>query len=623
MEVTHGLFSHMVLQRKARNQSDTVVQGTCDGRGRVLAIATLRGRKVRSFESAVLGQARDGKFRARLAGLPAGGPYRIELWIEGTKEKVVVDDVLVGDVWILAGQSNMQGIGWMKWAEKPDPRVRAFFMNDEWGIAKDPLHEMPIAVDPIHINLIGGVRPPRVKNPLTGVGPGLPFAKEMLRRTGVPQGIICCAHGGTSMQQWDPQKKLLDGTSLYGATLRRFEKNGSAVAGIAWYQGESDANEDAAQKYTQRMIELVREFRRDFKAPNLPFVAVQISRVAANFPSSLAWNSIQEQQRRLPKVIKKCLTVPAIDLMLDDLIHIGGPDNSRLGRRIAEAMDFLGRGKSAGLPPIEIKSTGIEKNPKTGNSDIVVEFANVKGRLTSQGYPTGFTLSEGGVGNFIYRVDLGGNRAILRTSLPAQEANNKSVQYGQGYNPYCNVTDEAGRSLPVFGPLPIGAIRALTPFVTELQVSPLLPSAGKLNGLSYPSDLGALRLETKKFAGNFCDRHLELGARAPEDVLVWYRTRVTIPEPMKARLNLGYDGPVKVWIDREEKFFDPEGTNPANPEDQYIEFDSTPGEHEVLVALASNNGKAWGVFLRYERTDLTKKQLEAGAFSYAMPRIVV
>ena len=71
----------------------------------------------------------------------------------------------------------------------------------------------------------------------------------MHRVTGIPQGIIACADGGTSMQQWDPARKSEGGKSLYGATLRRVQKNGGKVAGVIWYQGESDADPTNAPLY--------------------------------------------------------------------------------------------------------------------------------------------------------------------------------------------------------------------------------------------------------------------------------------------------------------------------------------------------------------------------------------
>jgi len=62
-------------------------------------------------------------------------------------------------------------------------------------------------------------------------------------------------HGGTSMAQWSPPLRNKGGASLYGAMMRRYEKLGQPIAGLLWYQGESDANREAASVYTQKMIE--------------------------------------------------------------------------------------------------------------------------------------------------------------------------------------------------------------------------------------------------------------------------------------------------------------------------------------------------------------------------------
>jgi hypothetical protein len=70
---------------------------------------------------------------------------------------------------------------------------------------------------------------------------------------------------------------------------------------------------------------------------------------------------------------------------------------------------------------------------------------------------------------------------------------------------------------------------------------------------------------------------------------------------------LGYDGPLKVWFDGREVFSDPDGMNPSMPNDAEIGVQATAGAHEVLVALESNNGEAWGIFLRFERTDGRRK----------------
>ena len=56
----------------------------------------------------------------------------------------------MGDVWVLAGQSNMQGCGEMSGAAKPHPLVRAFSMARVWRLATDPLHILPESPDSCH-----------------------------------------------------------------------------------------------------------------------------------------------------------------------------------------------------------------------------------------------------------------------------------------------------------------------------------------------------------------------------------------------------------------------------------------------------------------------------------------
>jgi sialate O-acetylesterase len=621
MHTTQGLFDHMVLQRNARGVSEAAFEGQCAAAGVLTARVTKGRRALKAFDGVAIGRARRGTFRGELRGLPVGGPYRIELRIAGkdgkTRERLAVTDVLVGDVWILGGQSNMEGCGRLSEAEKPAPFVRAFFMNDRWIVAREPLHDLSLAVDPVHTDLNGGVRP--APKTFTGTGPGLAFGKEMLRRTGVPQGLLACAHGGTSMSQWDPALKSQGGKSLYGATVRRMKKNGGRVAGVAWYQGCSDAGPDTAPLYTKRMKKLISAFRRDTGNPRLPVVIVQIARFYGQTDGSAHWNSVQEQQRKLPRVISHLATVPAIDLDLDDGIHVGGKGQGVLGRRLAQAMLVLRDGRKAGLPPVDVKKVTVERNEQNGAGEVVVELAGVVGKLKSQGRPEGFEILNPRPTRGVFQITLEGKRARLRTCFAPHDLSKCLLSYGHGFSPYCNVTDAAGRPLPVFGPLPLGRPRALTPHVNKLRVSKLLPSAGKLHGLAYPADLGALGLEPRTFDGEFCNRHPELAARAPEDVLVYFACRVKCAEAMRLSVSLGYDGPVKVWLDGREVFHDPDGINPALPGDEMIRWAVEAGEHEVLVALGSNGGLAWGIFLRFERQDVALRLLKQGPGHYALP----
>ncbi|MBQ7726819.1 MAG: hypothetical protein IJT66_06720, partial [Clostridia bacterium] len=168
-----------------------------------------------------------------LTGIPVGGPYTVTL------NDQTFTDIYVGDVWVLAGQSNMEGVGWLTEEDVLFPGeedIRAFYMTDSWGVAKHRLHRPWLAVDRVHTDVLKAVPGPQPER--RGVGPGLAFAQEMKRVTGVPQGLLCCAHGGTTLAQWDPDLQEQGcSKSIFAAAVRRFRANGSHVRGLFWYQG--------------------------------------------------------------------------------------------------------------------------------------------------------------------------------------------------------------------------------------------------------------------------------------------------------------------------------------------------------------------------------------------------
>ena len=618
LTIVSGLFDHMVLQRNRANRSEAGITGKTQAQGPVLATVLEMGKKLKGFDRRRIGDAARGRFSAVLKGVPVGGPYDIELTVAG--ESVLVSDVLVGDVWLLGGQSNMQGCGFLTRPRLPvDDNVRAFYMDDRWAPAADPIHNLWACVDQVHITLCGNMRPARPASDW-GACPGPSFGLEMQRLTGVPQGLIACAHGGTSMDQWDPARRKLGSDSLYGALVRRLVKNGRRVAGMLWYQGCSDANAACAPLYTRRMQRLCTALRRDCRDPELPIAIVQIGRVIGwGEDAAVHWNSIQDQQRRLPDVIRNLLTVPVVDLPLDDNIHISGESQTILGQRLAGAIQTLRKAPKAPPPPIAVGkvSTKLERN----RTVITATFDNVVGRLCAGSRPSGFAIVMSGGADNHYDVQLNGRQALIYSNHPEDEIAGAELYYGHGTNPYCNITDEAGRPLPVFGPVAIGTPRAITPFIRTLRVSAFQPGAGKLHDLPFPADPGSLGFETRSFTTNFCDLHLDI-AKLQDDSLVYYACRFNCPSSMQLALLLGYDGPVKAWLDGREIAHDPDGINPAVSTKCAAPFKAAAGTHELVVALGTNNNAAWGIFLRLERLNVPKRQLLNRPETIAMPEIL-
>jgi sialate O-acetylesterase len=280
----------------------------------------------------------------------------------------------------------------------------------------------------------------------------LPFAVEMVRRTGVPVGLVPCAHGGTSMDQWNPALKDKGGDSLYGATLRRFQAVGGKVTGILWYQGESDANPKAAPAFSEKFERLVAAFRADFGQPDLPFYYVQIGR-HVNSQNVEYWNAVQEMQRKAEGSIPRVGMVAAIDVDLDDGIHVSTQDQKRVGKRLANlAMRDL-------FPKVQAPRRGPRfVSARYAGGVVKVSFSDVNGRLRAEGRIWGFTIhnDQGEPAPLIYkaRVDPQDGSTVW-LSIGGKLGEGATLRYGYGKDPYRNLRDEADMGVAVFGPVPI------------------------------------------------------------------------------------------------------------------------------------------------------------------------
>lgn len=274
-----GIFSDgMVLQREAQ----VVLRGQCDG-GRTVQVA-FRG-ITRSAESDP-----DGNWEVTLAGLAPGGPD--ELVITAGEERIVLRDVLVGEVWVLAGQSNM---------ELPVRRTLDLLADDIRGVDLPMIRQfaVPQSYD-FHgprEELDGGAWIPATPEGLLGFSAaGFFFAKELHERYGVPIGLIQTAMGGTPIEAWisEPTLRRIGG---YEATLeqckddayvratqqRDEERNeqwyarlNGADAGLreGWHQAEWDASRwrefEVPGSWTGNELEPLRGavwFRKEIEVP--------------------------------------------------------------------------------------------------------------------------------------------------------------------------------------------------------------------------------------------------------------------------------------------------------------------------------------------------------------------
>ena len=258
------------------------------------------------------------------------------------------------------------------------------------------------------------------------------------------------------MEQWDPARRDEGGTSLYGSMYRRFKEVGGRVKGVLWYQGEADAQKNAAYLFHDRFVALVDAIRRDFGDPALPFYFVQLGRFAFDTINPY-WNVIQEQQRLCALEIPNCGMVAAIDLELDDLIHVSTQGHIRLGKRLAALAlnDLFGHDQIEAGPIFESLLPVPWRQPR-----LRVKLSGVNHYLISDVRLSGFSIrdSTGQRLNLIFKSHISETGDAIDLYLRAQPPLDSYLWYGYGLNPYCNVVDARDMALPAFGPIPIREI---------------------------------------------------------------------------------------------------------------------------------------------------------------------
>lgn len=449
MKNLYGIQSGMVMQRDERNECVCVIGAACCGMLRT------------SLGS--LTPLDNGRYQLR--GIPTGGPYALTL--SDDEGAASFDHLYVGDVWLLGGQSNMEGVGYIEDdpGYRPSPLIRSLRMDNQWVVAHPILHQYWLSPYPVYNSHESAPAPGTRQE--RGVGPGYYLAQEMLRRTGVPQGLISGALGGSCMGQWNPDRAPEEkGNNLYWTTMERVRLGGGRVRGIFWYQGCSEANEGGAGIFVENMKRMVAAFRRDLEDAQLPFVQVQICRFTLPFGegSDIWWNRIRELQRTLDTEIPVLDTVAVTNASMTDGIHISAASQMALGKNAAESMFrfcFDPEGKSTLFAPALERIFIATGRPRFGGA-IGVRYRNIHGVLRADGVPTGFALSSSPSRidmAQICRVELEGNTVYLRHELPEERLPELYCSYFFGTDSYANITDGAMRPLPAFGPLSLVDIR--------------------------------------------------------------------------------------------------------------------------------------------------------------------
>jgi len=372
------------------------------------------------------------------------------------------------DVWVLAGQSNMAGSGGGAPYETPSEQVFLFNLQDEWQIAEEPfgLHRYEAKDDAfafMRFDYRNGCltdpdyrarRAPQHRAGLLATqsqsGLGLAFGKAISAYTGRPAGLIYCAKGDTRMNEWAPDYAGHPYMALYQATIRRINAAGRRLAGILWYQGESDTFDEQGTVYAHAMRKLATAFQRDTGQADLPLLYVQIATCVLQTEEELPeWNLVQETQRQLETELTPGGMVAAIDLPLCDGIHLSTLGQQRLGRRLAKlarAVVYQDATLQAGPHPIAVERDAHDP------CRLTVRYAGVNGQLLPADRVAGYSLYAPGSERNIVCTALVAGAATVHVHAYTAIPPDSRLWYGKGLMPFCNLVDGEDLAAPVFGP---------------------------------------------------------------------------------------------------------------------------------------------------------------------------
>lgn len=311
----------------------------------------------------------DGKWMARLDPMPSGIPS--DLILQGANT-LTLRDVVVGEVWLAGGQSNMaMGLGIadssgenIRTADLPLLRFNNARNTKGWSVCS-PANAATLSAVAFY------------------------FGRELQKKLGIPIGMVVRAASGSRVEEWmDPAAAAADPVLNQDTLFSRLYRSHiaptmpMAIRGALWYQGES--NEQTPETYRSRLPAMIRQWRKNWGQGDFPFYIVQLP-LKNNLQSSPqgdgTWPEIREIQRLALALPRTGLAV-ALDAGAVGTVHPLNkyPVGYRLSL-IARALDY-------GEPGLAYSGPLYESMAIRG-SQIRLRFRHAGGGLVAKGSSTG------------------------------------------------------------------------------------------------------------------------------------------------------------------------------------------------------------------------------------------
>jgi hypothetical protein len=246
-----NISEYQVFQRDGSDQADISISGTYTGIPTAIE-ASFNGGAYVTIDSSPSG----GTFSGTLPNQAAGQGDLTVRFTNDTSTNLVLNTIGIGDVFVVAGQSNASGRGFTLNSYTHASLKASMFGNDDaWKELTDATDSAVGQVDAVSLDTAAAL----------GGSPWPIVATSILADTGFPVAFIPTSMGGTKILPWLPDADHSDATTLYGSMYRRIQAVGGAVAGVLFFQGESDAQGAVTQAvYETRLNTFVDAVASDF-----------------------------------------------------------------------------------------------------------------------------------------------------------------------------------------------------------------------------------------------------------------------------------------------------------------------------------------------------------------------
>lgn len=422
-----------------------------------------------------------GRWSVYLKPGASGGPFRLTVTgtpaTQAAPQTLTLEDVLVGDVWVASGQSNM---------EFPLKRASTA-ATDLPDAAKANIRLLMVGRKPAEfaqddIDTKGWTASaPETAQDFSAVA--WYFARQIAEKERVPVGVIDSTWGGTPAESWIRTSALAEDASLaplFALWGKRIDSesdtelsqkdedrqkaearaagkpepqfpwhpdllsygpgmlwNGMiapltpmAIRGVIWYQGESNAGAERYPTYDKTMRALIEDWRKQWGVGAFPFLYTQL----ANYkPGGETWAGLREQQRKTLGLANTGMAV-TIDIGNPDDIH---PTNkAEVGRRLALWARALSYGED-----INYSGPLFRQATPEGHAMRVWFEHHAKGLAAKGSELTGWEVA-GADKNFVPAVAKIDGDTVVASSDAVPEP--KYVRYGWASNPACNLFNGDG-----------------------------------------------------------------------------------------------------------------------------------------------------------------------------------